>query len=110
MTIIIQAPHQRIAKNTRQAIEEKFRRFDRRYGRIEDCRVVLKKEKFQTLEQCIVEAKLAIPGNDLFAREAADGFLKAAEMVCIDLENQIKKHKEKLNPKHVKPADELLEA
>jgi ribosomal subunit interface protein len=108
MTIIIQAPHQRISKNIRETIEEKFKRFDRKYGRIEDCRVLLKKEKYQTLERSIVEAKLGVPGNDLFAREAADGLLKAAEMVCIDLENQIKKHKEKLNRKRVKRADELL--
>jgi putative sigma-54 modulation protein len=108
MSVIIQSPHQRISKNTRQLIEEKFRRFDKKYDRIENCRVVLKKEKNQQQERCIVEARLEVPGKDLFARDAADGFLKAAETVCIDLENQIKKHKGKLSHKHVRPADELL--
>lgn len=101
MTIIIQSPHQTLTRRTIRTIEEKFERFDRKYDRIEDCRVVLKKEKNQNQQTCVVEARLAVPGNDLFAREKADSYQKAAEMVCIDLENQIRKHKGKLNRKRV---------
>lgn len=108
MTVIIQSPHQRISAKTRQVIEEKFERFNKMMDRIEQCHIVLKKEKNNKQETAIVEARLVIPGNDLFAREQAGILSQAAELVCIDLENQIRKQKEKANSKHVKPVDELV--
>jgi ribosome-associated translation inhibitor RaiA len=57
--------------------------------------IVLKKEKNNKMETSIVEARLGISGNDLFASAHAERFSQAAEMVCLALESQIKKHKAK---------------
>ena len=109
MPIFIQSPHQRISQETKELVEEKFKRFNRKYKRIENFYIVLKKEKNQEQDLFSVEARLAVPGQDLFAHEIADSYAKAAQMVCVDLEGQIKKRKEKLGSKHVKPADELID-
>jgi putative sigma-54 modulation protein len=110
MPIVIQSPHNPISNRTRQIIQKKFERFDKKYDRVEHCHVVLKKEKDQKQQRFAIEARLVVPGNDLFAREKAENFAIAAEMVCVDLENQINKHKGKLTRKRTKPADAFLAA
>ena len=77
--------------------------------------VVLKKEKSDTNEGYLVEARLMIPGNDLFAKEYGPKFEVAAENACLDLERQLRKRKTKLASKtrarkvKAKAADEELE-
>ena len=80
-------------------ILEKFRRFENLSDRIMRCDVVLKKEKNEHDNDFVVEAKLSVPGNDLFAKKSGPKFEIAAEDVCLNLEKQWKKMKEKVNGK-----------
>jgi ribosomal subunit interface protein len=73
------------------------------------CDVTLKKENSVSQEGFMVEAKLAIPGKDLFAKEMADSYATAVDKVIDDLVSQINKHKSKLNRKAM-PADAFTTA
>jgi putative sigma-54 modulation protein len=108
MQYIFQSPHIKISSNTNQTIQQKFERFEKLFDRIEQCHVVLKTEKNGKQENCIVEARLAVPGNDLFAREQARSFEVAAENACLNLESQIKKHKAKSNKKASHSVDQYI--
>jgi len=107
MSFIIQSPHQKVSLQVRRMVREKFMRFEKLFNRIELYRVILRKEKNDKQERFIVEAQLFVPGNNLFAREQGTNFLTAAEQVCIDLENQIKKHKSKWDRKSARAVDQL---
>jgi putative sigma-54 modulation protein len=105
MQYVIQSPHLKVSDKIQRTIQRRFERFEKLFDRVEQCHVLLKKDKNGKQENFIVEAKLAVPGKDLFAREQAVSFEVAAENVCLDLESQIKKRKEKLNKKAALPAD-----
>jgi putative sigma-54 modulation protein len=79
-------------------IFKKFERFEKVSDRIIRCDVRLKKEKNDTDNDFVVEAKLIIPGNDLFAKESGPKFEVAAEDVCLDLQRQLRKLKGKKKP------------
>ncbi len=108
MQYTLQSPHLKVSSRTDRVIQNKFERFERLFDRIEQCHVVLKKEKNGKQENFIVEARLAVPGNDLFAREQATSFEIAAENTCLALENQIKKHKARLNKKAMRSVDQII--
>lgn len=108
MQYTLQSPHLKISSRTELTVQKKFERFEKLFDRIEQCHVLLKKEKNGKQENFIVEAKLAVPGNDLFAREQATSFEIAAENACLALENQIKKRKAKLNKKTARSVDQFI--
>lgn len=91
--MIIQSPRLKPSKHIERVVSEKFQRFEQLSDRIIRCDILLKKEKDSRDDGFIVEAKLAVPGRDLFAKESAAKFEIAAEKVCEDLERQLRKHK-----------------
>ena len=97
MRYIIQSPHLTVNTVVRQTVQGKFKRCEKLFDRIDTCKIVLKNQKNDKSENFIVEAKLAIQGNDLFASERANSFEVAAEMVGLNLESQIRRHKAKAN-------------
>jgi putative sigma-54 modulation protein len=99
MNIILQSPHIRISDRLERIIFEKFERLEKVSNRIIRCDVVLRKEKAATTDNFIVEARLVIPGNDLFANESGAKFEIAAENACLDLERQCRKRKTRQQPK-----------
>ena len=78
-------------------IERKADKLDTYYDRIIDGEIYLKQENGGATESKIVEMKINIPGNQLFAKEKADSFEAAADMTVEALRRQLKKHKEKLS-------------
>ena len=108
MQYVIQSPRIRISEKTELAIQEKFDRLEKVFDRILQGHIVLKKEKEDKQNHFVVEARLVVPGNDLYASEKAESFEIAAENVVIDLESQIKKHKAKLNVRATVPVDKLV--
>lgn len=76
-------------------IQKKVDKLETFYDRIIDGEVFLKLEKDDSRENKIVEIKLNIPGNQLFASEKAKSFEAAADEAVEALRRQIKKHKEK---------------
>lgn len=78
---------------------EKFERLEKLSDRFLRCEVVVRKNKDAKDNDFIVEARLIIPGNDLFAKETGPKFEIAAENAYLDLERQCRKRKTKLQPK-----------
>jgi putative sigma-54 modulation protein len=58
--------------------------------------VFLRLEKVQDMENKIVEIKLFIPGNDVFAKKQSKSFEESTDECVEALRKQLKKHKEKL--------------
>ena len=58
--------------------------------------VFLRLEKVQDMENKIVEIKLFIPGNDVFAKKQSKTFEESADDCVEALRKQLNKHKEKI--------------
>jgi len=108
MQYIIQSPQLRISEETEIALQEKFDRLEKFFDRIQQCKIMLKKEKEGKQNYFVVEVKLAVPGNDLFASDQAESFEVAADTVFLQLESQLKKHKAKLNQRATVPVDKFV--
>lgn len=98
MDILIKSPRIKLSNRIERIIFEKFGRFEKANDRIIRCDVTLKKEKNATDNDFVVDAKLVMPGNDLFAKESGPKFEIAAENVCLDLQRQLRKIKSKAKP------------
>ena len=76
-------------------IQKKADKLETFYDRIIDGEVFMKLEKDDSRENKIIEIKLNIPGNQLFASEKSKSFEAAADSEVEALRRQLKKHKEK---------------
>nr|WKN38209.1 ribosome-associated translation inhibitor RaiA [Tunicatimonas sp. TK19036] len=76
-------------------IQRKAEKLEALYERIIDGEVFLKLENGGSINNKIVEIKLNIPGNQLFAKEQDESFEAAADRTVEALRRQLKKHKEK---------------
>ncbi len=108
MNYIIQSPNKEVSLEKEEFIQKKFKHLEKLLPEMMRCDIVLRMEKSEEQNSYVVEAKLMIPGNDLFAKEQATSYEMAAENVCIDLENQIRKQKEKKNKRLTKPVDQFV--
>ena len=79
-----------------QFITNKLKKLSHFYDNILNSEVFLRLDKSQNLENKIVEIKLDIKGNDLFAKKQSKTFEEATDHVINALKKQLKKHKEKL--------------
>lgn len=77
-------------------IQKKADKLDTFYDRIIDGEVFLRLDKDDANENKLIEIKLNIPGNQLFAKEKSRSFEAAADEAVEALRRQLKKHKEKL--------------
>lgn len=76
-------------------IQKKADKLETFYDKIIDGEVYMKVENDDSRENKIVEIKLNIPGNQLFASEKSKSFEAAADQAIEALRRQLKKHKEK---------------
>jgi putative sigma-54 modulation protein len=97
MQITIQSPHIKLSDKHEIFLITKLEHLGKIFNRIESCHVLIKKEKRNETDSLTIEAKLAIPGKDLFAKEWSESFELAIDKICADLEGQLRKKKEKLN-------------
>jgi putative sigma-54 modulation protein len=77
-------------------IQKKADKLDRFFDRIIDGEVFMRLDKDDNMENKIVEIKLNIPKNQLFAKERAKTFEAAADLAIDALRKQIIKHKDKI--------------
>jgi ribosomal subunit interface protein len=98
MNIQIESPHYEPRPETLESIEQKFNRLGKKYERIENCSIVLKKEKNDLKKKYFVEARLQVPGTVLFASERDELIEVAIDKLLIDLEHQLTKYKEEKIP------------
>jgi putative sigma-54 modulation protein len=76
-------------------IQKKADKLETFYDRIIDGEVFMKVENDDSRANKIIEIKINIPGNQLFASEKSKSFEAAADQAVEALRRQIKKHKEK---------------
>jgi putative sigma-54 modulation protein len=78
-----------------EVIKKKLNKLETFYDRIIDGEVFLKIENDESRINKIIEIKLNIPGDQLFAKERARSFEIGADEATEALRRQIKKFKEK---------------
>ena len=76
-------------------IQRKAEKLEALYERIVDGEVFLKLDNGGSVNNKIVEMKLNIPGNQLFAKEQDESFEAAADRTVEALRRQLKKYKDK---------------
>lgn len=77
-------------------IELKVKKLLQFYDSIIGSEIFLRLEKVQDMENKIVEIKLFIPGNDVFAKKQSKTFEEAADDCVEALRKQLNKHKDKI--------------
>lgn len=77
-------------------IQKKANKLDTFFDRIIDGEVFLRLDKDDSHENKIVEIKINIPGNQLFAKEKSRSFEAGTDEAIEAIRRQLKKHKEKL--------------
>lgn len=77
-------------------IQKKTDKLDKFFDRIIDGEVYMRLDKDNNMENKIVEIKLNIPKNQLFAKEKAKSFEAASDLAVEALKKQIIKHKDKI--------------
>ncbi len=77
-------------------IQKKADKLETFFDRIIDGEVFLRIEKNESNENKVIEIKLNIPGNQLFAKQNSSSFEAATDEAVESLRRQLKKHKEKL--------------
>lgn len=77
-------------------IQKKADKLDKFFDRIIDGEVFMRLDKDNNMENKIIEIKLNIPKNQLFAKERAKTFEEAFDLAVEALKRQIIKHKDKI--------------
>lgn len=77
-------------------IQKKADKLDKFFDRIIDGEVFMRLDKDNNMENKIIEIKLNIPKNQLFAKERAKSFEEASDLAIEALKKQIIKHKDKI--------------
>jgi putative sigma-54 modulation protein len=96
MKIKIHSLHFDADKKLLSFIEEKVQKLTLFFDGIIDSEVILRIDKSSEADNKLVEIKLMIPGNDLFARKQCRTFEEAVDLCCEALRKQVSKHKEKV--------------
>ena len=107
-TLNISGHHVKSGDEIQEVVKEKMDHLQRVNNQITTINVILNAEKHNTNE-LIVEAKVHIPGHDLFATVKTDKQMSAAlDMLVSKLEKQLVKHKPRHpsgRPHHLTAAD-----
>ncbi len=77
-------------------VQKKADKLDKFFDRIIDGEVFMRLDKDDNMENKIVEIKLNIPKNQLFAKEKAKSFEEATDLALEALKKQIIRHKDKI--------------
>lgn len=99
MKVNIQSIHFKADKKLLAFITQKVEKTETFFDGVISADVYLKLENDQTGENKVVEIKLNLPGNPLFAKEQSSTFEAATDVIIDKLVAQVKKHKEKLQAK-----------
>ena len=97
MELIIQSLHFTVKQELNNFVAEKVNRLSHFYNKIESAKVCLKLDKSDKTDNKVCEIRLAVPGNDLFAKRQSATFEKATNEAVDALLQQIKKMKTKFD-------------
>jgi putative sigma-54 modulation protein len=93
MKITIQSPEFRPTNELTAFIMEKVQKFDSLGERVEECKVVLRLGRSDKRENKLVEMRVMIPGNDLFASRQCSSFEEAMLETIDALRHQLQRRK-----------------
>ena len=96
MKLNIQSIHFDADQKLLDVIQVKTDKLDQFFDRIVSGEVFLRVVKSDNRENKLVEIKLIVPGNDLFASKRAASFEEAVDEAVEALRRQVKKLKERL--------------
>ncbi|MFN4083070.1 MAG: ribosome hibernation-promoting factor, HPF/YfiA family [Bacteroidia bacterium] len=99
MKVNIQSIHFKADKKLLDFIKNKVEKTQTFFDGVLSSDVYLKLENNQSGANKVVEIKLNLPGNPLFAKEQSNTFESATDILIDKLVAQVKKHKEKLQAK-----------
>lgn len=96
MKITVQAIHFTADSKLVDFIQKKADKLDQFFDQIISGEVYLKLEKVEDEANKIIEIKLLIPGNQVFAKEKCKTFEEATDLAIESLRKQLEKHKQKI--------------
>ncbi|MFH1161563.1 MAG: ribosome-associated translation inhibitor RaiA [bacterium] len=99
MNVIINSVHFKADKKLETFIKEKLEKLSSVFDAVIGAEVKLKLDNNGAPENKIVEVRLMIKGNDLFAVKESKSFEEAITKAADVLLRQIRKHKEKIRGK-----------
>ncbi len=91
----IQSLHFKIDEDLHNYLLTEIEKLGKTYYKIEKCDLVLKLEKSSIGNDCIVDAKLFVPGTTLYSLANSNDFKLAAKKVFEDMREQLLRHKDK---------------
>lgn len=103
MKITVQSIHFTADKKLLAFIEKKTQKLDQISDQIISAEVYLKLENTEDEQNKITEVKLALPGNQMFAKEQCKTFEEATDLAIESLRRQIDKHKTKIKNQKTVP-------
>ena len=98
MQVKIHAVHFNADAKLENFIEEKIKKLSTFYDKIIGAEIFLRLENIIAPANKIIEVKLEIPGNDLFAKKQNKTFEEATDQAIDALKRQIQKRKDKGKP------------
>ena len=97
MKLNIQSIHFDADVKLLELVQVKADKLDTYFDKIVSGEVFLRLEKSDNRENKLVEVRLEVPGNDLFASKKAASFEEAVDEAMEAIRRQVKKLKEKLS-------------
>lgn len=95
MKIIVQSLHFDADRKLLEMIQKKYEKLDSFYDRITQVKVILRIRKSLNGANKMIEVKIFIPGNTLFAKLQCSTFEEAVDLSVDTLSGQLIRHKEK---------------
>ncbi len=96
MKIKINSVHFKTDKKLEQFIQERVKKLTVLYDGLVESEISLKVENSEKEDNKVTEIRLAIKGNDLFAKKQSKTFEESTDLAVEALRKQIIKHKEKI--------------
>jgi putative sigma-54 modulation protein len=96
MKIKINSVHFKTDKKLEQFIQERVKKLSTLYDGVVESDVSLKLGNTESENNKVTEIRLAIKGNDLFAKKQSKSFEESTDMAVEALRKQLIKHKEKI--------------
>jgi putative sigma-54 modulation protein len=92
----IQSVHFDADRKLLDFIETKLNKLASHYDSVIESEVTLRLDKADNNENKIVEIRMAVRGNDLFAKKQCKTFEEATDLCAEALKTQLEKHKDKI--------------
>jgi putative sigma-54 modulation protein len=99
MNVTINSVHFKTDRKLEDFIKEKLQKMPVLYDGIIGSEVILKLENVESRDNKVVEIRLQVRGEDLFAKKQAISFEQATDLAVEALKKQLVRHKEKIRGK-----------